>query len=262
MTVALCTDSSSLLTPAAAVELGVDVVEVPLTLGGKPFAGTIDAFYDRMRAGVVATTAQPSPESFLGAFERAEAGGATSVVSLHLDRRVSAVALSAEIAAREAPLPVLVVSLPTASYGVAMCVRAARAALAADASPAEAAAEAIRIAGALDNVFATRFAPGGRVVSAAPEWAVVRFDSAGAQPVSTHETAADATEAMTRIVRVYAPALAAVGHAALEVEGEADHLAHDLLDSISTVERYRIAPSVGAHTGPDAFGAFWWPAAR
>jgi fatty acid-binding protein DegV len=262
VSIALCTDSSSQLTPTAAVELGVDVVDVPLTLGGHQWAGSIDVFYDRMRAGVVATTSQPSPGTFLEAFERAAAGGATSVVSLHLDRRVSGVALSAEIAAREASLPVLVVSLPTASYGVAMCVRAARASLAADASPTEAAAEAIRVAEALDNVFATRSAPGGRLVSSAPEWAVLRFGSAGAQTLSTHETAKDATAAMTRIVRFHAPALAAVGHAAAEVEGDADHLAHDLLDSVSTVERYRMTPSVGANTGPDAFGAFWWPSAR
>ncbi len=263
MSVALCTDSSSLLAEAAAAELGVAVVDVPVTLGGHPFDGPIDAFYDRMRTGVVATTSQPSPASFLEVFERAAAEGATSAVSVHLDRRVSGVALSAEIAARDAPLPVLVVSLPTVSFGVAMCVRAARAALAGDASALEAAAEATRVAEALDNVFAVRSAPGGRIVSAAPEWAVVRFDSAGGQTLSTHETPDDATAAMTRIVRFHAPALAAVGHAAREVEGEADRLAHDLLDApVSTVERYRVAPSVGAHTGPDAFGAFWWPAAR
>ncbi len=216
-----------------------------------------------MRAGVVATTSQPSPGSFLDAFERAAAAGATNVVSLHLDRRVTGVALSAEIAAHEASVPVLVVSLPTASYGVAMCVRAARAALAGDASPREAAAEAIRVAEALGNVFATRSAPGGRIVSAAPEWAVVRFDSTGAQTLSTHELAEEATAAMTRIVDFHAPALAAVGHAAREVEAEADRLAHDLLGRpVSTVERYRVAPSVGAHTGPDAYGAFWWPATR
>ena len=263
MTVALCTDSSSLLTPAAALELGVGVVEVPVTLGGRPFDGAIDVFYGRMRTGVVATTSQPSPGAFVEAFERAAAAGATSVLSLHLDRRVSGVALSAEIAGHELPIPVLVVSLPTVSYGVAVCVRAARAALAGGASTQEAAAEATRVADALGNVFATRSAPGGRVVSSAPEWAVLRFDSAGAQPVSTHDTPEEATDAMARIIRFHAPALSAVGHAAPEVESNADRLAHDLLNAGSgTVERYRVLPSVGAHTGPDTFGAFWWPAAR
>lgn len=263
MTVALCTDSSSLLAPAAAAELGVDVVDVPVTLGGRPFAGTIDVFYERMRAGVVATTSQPSPGSFLEAFERAAAAGATSVLSLHLDQRISGVALSAELAADDAPIPVLVASLPTVSYGVAVCVRAARAALAGGASERDAVREATRVAGALGNVFATRSAPGGRLVSSAPEWAVHRFDSAGAQTVSTHDTAGEAAEAMARVVRFHAPALLAVGHAAKEVEAEADRLAHELLRNPGgTVERYRVTPTVGAHTGPDTFGAFWWPAAR
>jgi len=263
MTVALCTDSSSLLTPSAAAELGVDVVDVPVTLGGRPFDGTIDRFYERMRDGVVTTTSQPSPGAFLDAFERAAASGATSVLSVHLDRRISGVALSAQIAASEAPIPVLVASLPTVSFGVAVCVRAARAALAGGASPRETVAEATRVADTLGNVFAARSAPGGRVVSSAPEWAVQRFDSAGAQPVSTHETAEEAAEAMARTIRFHAPALIAVGHAAREVEAHADWLAHDLLRAPGgTVERYRVLPSVGAHTGPDTFGAFWWPVAR
>lgn len=263
MSVALSTDSSSLLTPAAAAELAVHVVDVPVTLGGRPFEGSLDLFYERVRTGVVATASQPSPGAFLDTFERAVRDGATSVLSLHVDQRVSGVALPAEIAARDASLPVLVVSLPTVSYGVAMCVRAARAALAGGASVSEAAREATRVAEALDNVFATRSTPGGRVVSAAPEWAVLRFGSAGAQAVSAHDTAEEATEAMARIVRFHAPALAAVGHAARDVESEADRLAHDLLGrSVGQVERYRVGTSVGADTGPDAFGAFWWPASR
>lgn len=263
MSVALCTDSSSLLTRTAAAELGVHLVDVPVTLGGEPFDGSIDVFYERMRTGVVATTAQPGPGAFLETFELAVATGATSVLSLHLDRRVSGVSLSAEIAARDAGVPVLVVSLPTVSYGVAVCVRAARAALAGGADATEAATEATRVAVALGNVFATRSAPGGRIVSAAPEWAVLRFDSAGARPVSTHETAEDAGVAMARMIRFHSPALVAIGHAARDVEADADRLAHDLLrDPSGRVERYRVAPSVGAHMGPDAFGAFWWPAAR
>lgn len=263
MSIALCTDSSSLLTPAAAAEIDVEIVEVPVTLGGEPFDGPIDVFYERLRTGVVATTAQPSPTSFLDAFERAAAHGASSVLSLHLDVRVSGIALSAEIAAHDASLPVLVVSLPTVSYGVAVCVRAARAALGGGASANEAAAEATRVAYALGNVFATRSAPGGRVVSAAPEWSVLRFGSAGAQTVSSHETVGAATDAMASVVRFHAPALVAVGHAARDVEHEADRLAHELLGAhVGAVERYRVAPSVGAHTGPDTFGAFWWPATR
>ena len=52
-----------------------------------------------------------------------------------------------------------------------------------------------------------------------------------------------------------------MGHASTAVEGAADRLAHDLLglDGVVEVERYRIGASIGAHTGPDSFGLFWWP---
>ena len=63
---------------------------------------------------------------------------------------------------------------------------------------------------------------------------------------------------MTRLVADAVPELVAVGHASRGVEAAADRLAHDLLrESVGAVERYRVYPSVGAHTGPDSFGAFW-----
>ena len=57
------------------------------------------------------------------------------MISIHLDERVSGTAGSAEIAAREAPIPVNVVATETVSFGVGICARAAAEALAAGASP-------------------------------------------------------------------------------------------------------------------------------
>jgi len=209
----------------------------------------------------VATTSQPSPGEFLEAYERLASGDAGSVLSLHLDRRVSGVSESAAIAAHDATLPIRVVSLPTVSYGVGLCVRAARAALRGGASVTQAATEAERIATSLDNVFVARAAPGSRV-QGMDGWALLRFAGGGAEPVSAHETLENATQAMTQRILGGRPGLVAVGHAATELEAAADRLAHDLVGaSVAVVERYRVAPSVGAHTGPDSFGAFWWPAA-
>ena len=57
------------------------------------------------------------------------------------------------------------------------------------------------------------------------------------------------------------PLAIAVGHAGSALESEADRLAHALAraESVFEVERYRVGASVGAHTGPDSFGLFWWP---
>ena len=258
---ALCTDSSSLLSAAAAAELEVDVVPIAVALDGEPFEGSTDAFYARVRAGETATTSQPSPGDFLDAYERAATSGAASVLSLHLDRRVSGVSESAVLAAREATLPVRVVALPTVSYGVGLCVRAASAVLRGGGGVTHAAADAERIAATLDNAFVARAASGGRV-SGEEGWTLLRFTAGAASPVracSARRRGRDDDSShpgrTTRSRRRRA--------CRSELEAAADRLAHDLVDAaVAAVERYRVAPSVGAHTGPDSFGAFWWPAPR
>ena len=92
MTVALCTDSSALLTAPEAAGLGVDVVPIAVALDGEPFdelTSSLDWFYERMRAGAMATTSQPSPASFSNVFQRAAERGVDKVVSIHLDARIS-----------------------------------------------------------------------------------------------------------------------------------------------------------------------------
>ena len=211
-----------------------------------------------MRAGAAATTSQPSPEAFLAAYESLARNGAPSILSLHLDGRVSGVTASAEIAAHGASIPVTVVDLPTVSYGVALCVRAARRGLDDGASTTQAAAMARQLAVELDNVFVARAGPRGRI-PATHEWTILRFADGAATPVSSQTTIEDATEEMARrIVGSGAPNAVAVGYASREVEAAADRLAHDLLRAgVAPVGRYRVEPSVGAHTGPDSFGAFW-----
>jgi fatty acid-binding protein DegV len=235
-------------------------VPIPVALDGEAFEGSVDTFYDLMRGGAAATTSQPSPGAFRAAYEDLAARGATSVLSLHLDRRSSGVAASAEIAARDARIPVAVVDLPTVSYGVALCVRAAHTALDSGRNVIHAAATAGQLALVLDNVFVARTAPRGRVPTS-DAWTVLRFADGAAAPVSSHSTIDEATEEMARRVADCAPGQVAVGHASRDVEAAADRLAHDLLRArVRAVERYRVLPSVGAHTGPDSFGAFWAPA--
>jgi hypothetical protein len=144
---------------------------------------------------------------------------------------------------------------------VALCVRVAHAALAGGATEARAASDATRIASTLDNVFVARAVESGRVAASA-SWTQLRFADGSAQPLSSHESLDEASHAMTRhIVEPVPPGLVAVGHAGPELEVAAERLAHELVhESVAVVERYRVEPSVGAHTGPDCFGAFWWPA--
>ena len=151
--------------------------------------------------------------------------------------------------------------LPTVSYGVGLCVRAASAALRGGASVNEAAAEAEKVAVALDNVFLARSAPRGRV-SASDEWTILRFASGEAHALSAHSSFDDASTVMgRRVLRGPVPDSWPSGTRARRSR-------RPRIDSHTTWWMPRSprssaigsTPSVGAHTGPDSFGAFWWPA--
>lgn len=260
--IGLCTDSSALLPHEEAELRGVAVVPVPVALDGAPFEGGADDFYRRVRSGARAATSTPSPGELLAAYCTAAERGASEAVSLHLDSRLSGVVAAAELAARESPIPVRVVDTRTASFGVALCVRAADEALRRGASAADAASLARGLGSKLRSVFVTCGAAGGRV-GGTGGWTVHRMIDGRFQPDDVLASVTDAVAAVAEAV-LEASGLrrVAVGHAAAEVERPAHELALRLEadSSVEAVERYRVLPPVGAHTGPLSFGAFWLPA--
>lgn len=262
--VAICTDSSALFPAGVAARLGITVVPIAITLDGEPFderTGGIDDFYTRLSKGSHVTTSQPSPGEFLEAYARAEAGGATEVLSIHLDARVSGTLASAELAAREAPIPVTVVDTRTVSFGVGVCVRAAAETIAAGASASDAAAAARRVGITLRNVFVA-YGGSARRLPDIPGWSALEFADGKVEVSGACDTVGQATEAMTdRVSEEALTVCAGVGHTSPTIEPAADALARDLasLSNVIEVERYRVGPAVGAHTGPFSFGAFWWP---
>jgi len=240
------------------------VVPIAVALDGEHFderAGAVEDFYARLRAGAVATTSQPSPADFTRAYTRAATEGAESILSIHLDARTSGTIASAENAARDAPIPVIVVDTRTVSFGVAVCVCAAREIAAAGGSPEESADAALELGSRIENVFVARAGPGGRVPAEAG-WALLRFADGAASVIAACETIDEAVDAMTRCVLASGPQVpAAVGYAGREMEPAADALAHRILstEGALAVERYRVGASVGAHTGAESLGVFWWP---
>lgn len=262
---AICTDSSALLPDMVAERLGIEVVPISITLGGEPFderAQPIDDFYERLIDGIEVTTSQPSPGDFTDAYARLAARGARTALSIHLDARISGTTASAELAARDAPIPVRVVDTKTVSFGVGVCVRAAAEAVVAGGSASDAVATAMRLGAAMRNVFVAHGGPGGRV----PElsgWAVLTFVDGTTLPVAACESVGETVDAMAaQVLGSDEPVQAAVGHAGAITETAADALAVELSRSphVLDVERYRVGAAVGAHTGPVTFGAFWWPA--
>ncbi len=259
--IAICTDSSSLLALEDAERLGIEVVPIGIALDGEPFddrSASVDDFYERLRSGAAATTSLPGPAAFAAAYERAAARGAHEMLSIHLDARTSGTVTAAELAARDAPLPVRVVDTRTASYGVGLCVRAAAEVVVEGGSLESAANAAMRLAGTLENAFVARLGSGGRV-PASGSWALLTFRDGVSTPISECASASEAAEALAALVPRAEHLSVAVGHAARDLEHAADELARMVEDGGHAVERYRVGPAIGAHTGPDSFGLFWWP---
>jgi DegV family protein with EDD domain len=262
--VAVCTDSSSLLSPPEAASLRVAVARIEVALDGEPFDEVscgADRFYERLAAGAKATTAPPSPGAMVDVYTDLASRGADEVLSIHLDRRLSGAAASCELAAEDSPVPVTVVDVATASYGVGLCVKEAVARLSNGAPVADAAEAARSLASRLRNAFVAPIAPEGRIPSASG-WSVLELAEGVAHVRAASASRDDAVLAMTELVsRSEQRMRAAVGHASEAVRDAADILAGRLAALGIEIERYRVAPAVGAHTGGLTFGLFWWPAA-
>jgi DegV family protein with EDD domain len=263
----LCADSSAQLPPHIAAALDVVVVPIGIALDGEPYDETeldTDRFYDRLRHGARATTSQPSPGRFAQAYARAAGSGAREMLSLHMARAVSGTIGSAELAALEAPIPATVVDTGTVSFGVAACVIAAADKLAGGGSAGDAVAAIERLSPTLGNAFVAGQAPGGRV-PAAEGFPVLSFVEARTETLGMADSLEHAGTLIASSVLSGEERIAvAVGHADRATAASADALADALQRSPQVVEvmRYRVGPSVGAHTGPLTYGAFWWPVIR
>jgi len=102
--VAIFTDSASDLDPAVAAEHGIGIVPLLVNFGRESFKASVElstaAFWDRMVApdAPFPTTAASSPGEFKDAYEAAFAGGADSIVSIHVAGTLSGTIKSAQIA--------------------------------------------------------------------------------------------------------------------------------------------------------------------
>ena len=94
---------------------------------------------------------------------------------------------------------------------------------------------------------------------AASTWVLLTFRDGVSTAISERASASEAVAALAALVPRTERVSIAVGHAARDVENAADELARMVEDEGHGVERYRVGAPIGAHTGPDSFGLFWWP---
>src|SRR5690242_5740723 len=111
--VALVTDSTAMLPAELAAARDVIVVPLQVVVGATSYdegidpEATPDTIATALREWTPVSTSRPAPSVFLDAYRRAHESGAEAVLSLHLSSQVSGTYESAQLAAKEAPLPVL-----------------------------------------------------------------------------------------------------------------------------------------------------------
>ncbi|MEU8195544.1 DegV family protein [Microbispora amethystogenes] len=278
--VAVVTDSTAYLGAEATGRWNVTVVPVQVILGGHeiddvtPFDAGLLTHALQGRSPIV--TSRPSPERFAEAYERAAAGGATEIVSVHLSGALSGTVDSARLAAREAPVPVQVVDSRSIAMGLGLAVLAAARAAGAGAPAAEVAAMASRTAAASDTVFYVDtleyLRRGGRIgrvanllgsaLSIKPLLRLAEGEITVLEKVRTASRALARLEDLVVEEAGERPVDVAVQH--LMAAERAEALMKGLTARLPRLVRMwvvEIGPVLGAHTGPGVLGVTITPGA-
>jgi DegV family protein with EDD domain len=278
--IGLVTDSSAQLPPELVERYGVEVVPLTVMVDGVDHLEGVDLDADAFYAAFTpdhtpqVATSQPSPGRFAAAYHRLADAGAEEILSIHIGSALSGTLNSARLASGDSPVPVRVIDTGTASFGVGCCVWEAAEALRAGASAEEAASVAEGLAPRIGNVFVVgaldlvragvRLAAGAEGTDEDQGIPVLSLVEGAVQVVGTAADVDEATTVMAERVRAAGSGLrVAVGIA----DAGAAPLWQALEDAlagtpeVTEVVRYRVGPSIGAHTGPGTAGAFFHPAA-
>ena len=269
------TYSNAQLPPELIERYHVEVVALTVTVDGEDHLENVDldadAFYAAFESGTPQiSTSQPSPGRIGLAYQALADRGADEILSVHGGSAVSGTVNAARLAAQGSPVPGRIVDTGTASCGIALALWAAADAVAAGASVEEAATVAEGVAGTTGNVFVVRLLDvaraGGRLASGVTAQAipVLSMIDGVMQKVGEAADHEAAVTAMADYVRRAGTGLrVGVGVADTASEPLSAALEARLRDApeVDELLRYRIGPSVGAHTGPGTASAMWCPRA-
>jgi DegV family protein with EDD domain len=116
MSIAVITDSTASLPAAVAAAHGIVVVPLQVVIGAHVYDEVLDEgseegatpamVAEALREFRPVSTSRPTPSALLEVYERAAADGATEIVSVHLSSEMSGTFESAQLAAKDAPVPV------------------------------------------------------------------------------------------------------------------------------------------------------------
>jgi len=279
--IGIVTDSNSQIPADLARRLGIEVVPLTVTLDGVDYQEGVDLdaddFYARFESGTPqVSTSQPSPGAFAAAYQALAEAGADDIVSVHIGSAISGTVNSARLAAAGSPVPVRVVDTGSASFAVAFCAMEAAEAAAAGGTIDEVVAAAERVGALVGNVYVMRALDlaraGGRLAADADPGADPGT-GAGLVPIFTLTGGAMRMAGLAsdlgQAVRIMATHVRAAGtslrvgvcvadRGTLPVVEALEDLLRDAPE-VREIIRYRVGPSVGAHTGPGAAGAMFYP---
>ncbi|HET7193646.1 MAG TPA: DegV family protein [Nocardioides sp.] len=156
--IVLVTDSTATLPPKVVAERGIVVVPLQVVIGADvldegPDGATPEMVAEALREFRPVSTSRPSPSVMLEVYERAAREGATAVVSVHLSGEMSGTFESAQLAAREASIPVTPVDTRQVGIATGYAVLAAADVLDGGGSAEEAAQAARSRAAASSSLF-------------------------------------------------------------------------------------------------------------
>lgn len=220
--VQVVTDSTAMLPAELAAERGIVVVPLQVVIGASVHdEGTEGATPDRVAAALrewsPVSTSRPTPAALTEVYDRAAAEGATEVLSIHLSGEMSGTVESAQLAARDATIPVTTVDSRQVGVATGFAVLAAADVLDAGGTAAEAAEAARARAAACSSLFYVDtleyLRRGGRIGAAAALFG-------GALSVKPLLQIEDGRVATLEKVRTAARALARLEELAVQAAGD------------------------------------------
>ena len=158
MPVVVVTDSTASLPPDVVAQRGIVVVPLQVVIGATvydegPDGATPEMVAEALRAFRPVSTSRPSPALLTEVYAKAAQDGATEILSIHLSAEMSGTHESAQLAARDAPVPVTVVDSRQVGVATGYAALSAADVLDAGGTVADAATAARARAGAATALF-------------------------------------------------------------------------------------------------------------
>jgi DegV family protein with EDD domain len=278
MPIAVVTDSTASLPSAVAAEHGIVVVPLQVVIGAQVYdevleEGGTDGATPAMVAEALkefrpVSTSRPTPAALLEVYERAAADGATEIVSVHLSGEMSGTFESAQLAAKDAPVPVHPVDSRQVGVATGYAAVSAAEVIAAGGSAPEAVEAAHARATAATSLFYVDtleyLRRGGRIGAAAalfggalsvkPLLKIADGRVVNLEKVRTAGKALNRLEALVLEAAGDAPVDVCVAHLASHDRAEqlAERLGEELADNLGGREVWctEVGAVLGAHVGP------------